>query len=79
MVKESALLPEDTGATVVGLLPTAGNEEVKARAFELLKKIRSVAFAAINKDKPALRIVSISATRDDRIYFLAVRGKPPYH
>ena len=65
--------------TVAGLLPTADNDEVKARAFELLKKIRSVSLATINGDRPAVRIVSVSAIREDRIYFLAPRGKPLYH
>jgi hypothetical protein len=71
MVRESFLPPEDNRKTIAGLPPAAENEAVKARAFELLKKIRSVALATVNNDKPAVRIVSVSAIRDDRIYFLA--------
>ena len=79
MVRESFLPPEDNRKTIAGLPPAAENEAVKARAFELLKKIRSVALATVTNDKPAVRIVSVSAIRDDRIFFLAPRGKPLYH
>jgi len=53
--------------TVAGLDPTAPVDKVKERAFELLKKIRSVALATINGNEPAVRIVSISAIKDNRI------------
>ncbi len=39
--------------TVAGLNPAAPVEMVKERAFELLKKIRSVALATINGTEPA--------------------------
>ena len=65
--------------TLAGLDPTAPVDKVKERAFELLKKIWSVALATINGTEPAVRIVSISAIKDNRIYLLAPRGKPLYH
>ena len=68
-----------TRDTVAGLSQTADTNQVKTRAFKLLKEIRSVSLATINGNKPAVRIVSISAIKDDRIYLLAPRGKPLYH
>ena len=65
--------------TVAGIDATAGNEEITKRAFDILKEIRSLSFATIDKDRPAARIIDLMHLKDDILYFLTARGKPFYH
>jgi hypothetical protein len=61
--------------TVAGLIPGVSTEEIRDRAFSLLKKIRTVSLATINGGKPAVRFVHLSAIRDGKLYFLAPRDQ----
>ena len=46
--------------------------------LELLRNIKSVAFATIEGGKPAVRMSDIMLYEDGKLYFLTARGKPYY-
>ena len=65
-------------SSTFSLSKNSTNDEIKEAAFQLLKKIRNVALATINKNKPSVRIVVIAYIKDDTIYFMTAHGKPMY-
>lgn len=46
--------------------------------FSFLRKIKSVAFATVENEKPCVRIADVMLVEDDKLYFLTARGKPYY-
>lgn len=50
----------------------------RARAFKLLREIKSVSVATINNGKPEVRIADVMLAEEDGLYFITARGKPYY-
>jgi uncharacterized pyridoxamine 5'-phosphate oxidase family protein len=53
------------------------NEKIE-KAFRLLREVKSVAVATINKGKPEVRIADVMLAEEDGLYFITARGKPYY-
>lgn len=47
-------------------------------AFDLLRKIKSVAFATVENGKPSVRIADVMMVEEDKLYFVTARGKSFY-
>ena len=47
-------------------------------ALQLLREIKSVAFATVNNNRPAVRIADVMLVDDSGIYFTTARGKHYY-
>ena len=54
-------------------------DQITRKALKLLREIKSVMFATVNKGEPAARIIDVMLVKEDSLYFLTVRGKPFYH
>ncbi|MBW1667102.1 MAG: (4Fe-4S)-binding protein, partial [Deltaproteobacteria bacterium] len=52
--------------------------EVTKKAFRLLREVKSVSCATINKGEPVIRIADVMLAGEDGLYFLTARGKPYY-
>lgn len=50
------------------------NESAR-RALNLLREVKSVAFATVNNGEPAVRIVDVMLVEEDGLYFCTARGK----
>lgn len=48
------------------------------KALQLLREVKSVAFATLNQGRPDARIIDVMLVGDDGLYFLTARGKPFY-
>jgi uncharacterized pyridoxamine 5'-phosphate oxidase family protein/Pyruvate/2-oxoacid:ferredoxin oxidoreductase delta subunit len=48
------------------------------KELELLRKIKSVAFATVDDNKPVVRIIDVMLVEDEKIYFTTARGKSFY-
>jgi len=53
-------------------------DENTQRAFKLLREVKSVAVATLNKGKPDIRIADVMLAQEDGLYFVTARGKPYY-
>ena len=48
------------------------------KALTLLRQIKSVTFATVNKGQPAARMIDVMIVDEDGLYFLTARGKAFY-
>ena len=48
------------------------------KALTLLRQIKSITFATVNKGQPAARIIDVMIVDEDGLYFLTARGKAFY-
>jgi uncharacterized pyridoxamine 5'-phosphate oxidase family protein/NAD-dependent dihydropyrimidine dehydrogenase PreA subunit len=48
------------------------------KALKLLRQIKSVTFATLNRGQPAARIIDVMLVEEDGLYFLTARGKAFY-
>jgi|LSQX01.1.fsa_nt_gb uncharacterized pyridoxamine 5'-phosphate oxidase family protein/Pyruvate/2-oxoacid:ferredoxin oxidoreductase delta subunit len=72
-VKET---PEFEGKEILyGLNENSTNEEIKAKAFELLKKVRSMPAATVKDGLPEIRVIDFCLLSDGYFYFIASKGK----
>jgi uncharacterized pyridoxamine 5'-phosphate oxidase family protein len=72
-VKET---PEFDGKEILfGLTEKSTNEEIKNKAFELLKKIRSMPAATVKDGLPESRVIDFCLLSDGYFYFIASKGK----
>jgi uncharacterized pyridoxamine 5'-phosphate oxidase family protein/NAD-dependent dihydropyrimidine dehydrogenase PreA subunit len=51
-------------------------DQTTKKAFNLLREVKSVAFATVNKGEPDVRIADVMIVGEDGLYFLTARGKP---
>jgi uncharacterized pyridoxamine 5'-phosphate oxidase family protein len=54
-------------------------DKTAQKALKLLREIKSVTFATVNKGEPAARIIDVMLVKKDGLYFLTARGKSFYH
>lgn len=72
-VKET---PEFEGKEILyGLDENSTNEEIKKKAFELLKKIRSMPAGTVKDGLPESRVIDFCLLSDNHFYFIASKGK----
>ena len=53
-------------------------DQMARKALKLLREIKSVTFATVNKGVPAARIIDVMLVKEDGLYFLTARGKSFY-
>ncbi|MBT8366900.1 MAG: 4Fe-4S binding protein [Deltaproteobacteria bacterium] len=53
-------------------------DPIAAKALKLLREIKSITFATVNKSLPAARIIDVMLVKKDGLYFLTARGKSFY-
>lgn len=53
-------------------------DKTAQKALKLLREIKSVTFATVNKGEPAARIIDVMLVKDEGLYFLTARGKSFY-
>lgn len=53
-------------------------DPIAAKALKLLRQIKSITFATLNRGLPAARIIDVMLVKDDGLYFLTARGKSFY-
>lgn len=53
-------------------------DEIAEKALNLLREVKSVAFATMNDREPAVRIIDVMLVDDDGLYFCTARGKHFY-
>jgi uncharacterized pyridoxamine 5'-phosphate oxidase family protein len=46
------------------------------KALKLLRDVKSVAFATVDNEEPAVRIADVMLVEEDGLYFISARGKP---
>jgi uncharacterized pyridoxamine 5'-phosphate oxidase family protein/NAD-dependent dihydropyrimidine dehydrogenase PreA subunit len=51
---------------------------ITTRALKLLREVKSVVFATVNRGEPAARIIDVMLVKEDGLYFLTARGKSFY-
>ena len=54
-------------------------DQTAKKALKLLRQIKSVTFATVDKGQPAARIIDVMLVKEDGLYFLTARGKSFYH
>ena len=52
--------------------------EAAQKALDLVREIKSVVFATVDKGAPAARIIDVMMVKEDGLYFLTARGKGFY-
>jgi uncharacterized pyridoxamine 5'-phosphate oxidase family protein/Pyruvate/2-oxoacid:ferredoxin oxidoreductase delta subunit len=53
-------------------------DQIAEKALNLLREVKSVAFATVDNGEPAVRIANVMLVQKDGLYFLTARGKPFY-
>ncbi|MGD9055254.1 MAG: 4Fe-4S binding protein [Desulfobacterales bacterium] len=53
-------------------------DPIATKALKLLREIKSITFATLNKSLPAARIIDVMLVKEDGLYFLTARGKSFY-
>ena len=53
-------------------------DPIATKALKLLREIKSITFATVNKSLPAARIIDVMLVKKDGLYFLTARGKSFY-
>jgi uncharacterized pyridoxamine 5'-phosphate oxidase family protein len=53
-------------------------DPIAKKALNLLRQIKSVTFATLNRGEPAARIIDVMLVEEDGLYFLTARGKAFY-
>ncbi len=53
-------------------------DPIAIKALKLLREIKSLTFATVNKSLPAARIIDVMLVKKDGLYFLTARGKSFY-
>ena len=51
---------------------------ITTKALRLLREVKSVVFATVNRGEPAARIIDVMLVKEDGLYFLTARGKSFY-
>lgn len=61
-----------------GLDEKSTNEEIKAKAFDLVGQIRFIPAATLSSGRPEIRILDFNKLKDGNLYFMTSKGKPVY-
>lgn len=69
--------PDFTGKEVFfGLTERSTNEDIKRKAFDLIREVRTMPAATVTRDgRPDARVIDFCILSDDNIYFIGSKGK----